>query len=153
MHADDWGLPLPLGQRHNRRRWYDRHPTVSMAVSLLRAAPMEEQAQVAELLYHLVSQVSGCRPLPPASNSLLAQFQGWLQATEAHSQQRRETFHPAAEQLLGWMKHQPEAVQVSLAQQLLQALVSLGGTGTADPFHPPESWLAELALACERTSV
>jgi hypothetical protein len=104
------------------KRWYDHHPLLSMAISLLQNATLSTQATAAREVFELMAQQQPqCNELGVCFDKLAFIFTN-----------KRENLHPEARKLIETLKHVSSASQDSLAMCLINIIYLLEQEASAD---------------------
>lgn len=112
-----------------KQRWYDKEPTLSMAVSLLQNSPQESQELTARYAMQYLQRHS---LVPP----------GFLQTQEGPVKFifpiRRRKFDLAAHRLLETMKRLPEDVQQIMAVLIINYIYLLDSGRDIEELETPD---------------
>jgi hypothetical protein len=102
------------------KRWYDKDPALSMAISLLNNATSEQQRLTAEhilsLIEHLIDEETGYQPL---------QTRQFLQVAHLFPNPRRLHMESTANRMVEILKTLPTEVQLDMALNIINQIYML----------------------------
>ncbi|MBX2860577.1 MAG: hypothetical protein KTR14_05045 [Vampirovibrio sp.] len=99
-----------------KKRWYDKDPTTSMAVSLLQNANKRDQLKTTKYIYQQLEQ-EGYLDNPDITKT----FEG----TYIFPFRRRQKLEQSASRLLEVLKHLPTDVQVEMSLHMINFMYLL----------------------------
>ena len=111
-----------------KNRWYDKDPTLSMAMSLLQNASKSHQETVARYMFKLMEahKLLDCAELKTQEDRVRFIFPAF----------RRARFEMHARHLVELMKHLPPEAQQDMAIEMINYIYILDAGG--QDFHLPE---------------
>ncbi len=119
-----------------QQRWYDRDPTLSMAMSLLQNASHPHQEMAARYMFKVMDALNilSCAELSTKEERIRFIFPSF----------RRSKFEIHARHLVELMKHLSPDAQEAMAVQLINYIYMLDCGMTDLPLPTPESKVSEL---------
>ena len=111
---------MPTSNNHPGKRWYDKDPAMSMAISLLNNASYDQQRQAAEhvlgLIEHVTIEETGCQPL---------QTKQFLQVAHLFPSHRRSHLEPTANRMVEVLKSLPTEIQLEMSLNIINQIYML----------------------------